>query len=84
MDSVLALLIAFVVALRVWNLPKRLTTLQEELAEHKAAHNRLYVELERLRTQLALKRKSGAVQPIGGLCCHWPRRPCRPRRPHGW
>jgi uncharacterized small protein (DUF1192 family) len=54
--SWLALLFAIIIALRVWDLPKRLAALQEELARRQAEHNKLYAEMQRLREQLAALR----------------------------
>ncbi|RYE89249.1 MAG: hypothetical protein EOO37_05355 [Cytophagaceae bacterium] len=51
--SVLALALALVLAFRLWNLPGRLTALQEEVADRKAAQNKLQAELQHLRDQLA-------------------------------
>jgi hypothetical protein len=51
--SWLALLFAIIIAVRVWDLPKRLASLQEELARRQAEQNKLQAEVQRLRDQLA-------------------------------
>lgn len=51
--SWLALLVAIITVLRVWDLPSRLAELREELKLRQADQNKLQAELQRLRDQVA-------------------------------
>ena len=61
--SWLALLFAIIIAVRVWDLPKRLAALQEELARRQAEQNQLQTEVQRLRDQLAALRETASPLP---------------------
>jgi hypothetical protein len=54
---VIGLLIALVVAARVWDHPGKLATIQEELSRHQAKYHQLQAELQNTRDQVATLRE---------------------------
>ena len=73
--SWLALLFTIIVAVRVWDMPKRLASLQEELARRQAEQNKLQAEMQRLRDQLAALREAASPPPTAPVVAPAPAAP---------
>ena len=61
--SVVALIIAVIVAARVWGLPARLDALQRDLAQRLADQQKMYDELQRLRQEVVQLRETASSRP---------------------